>query len=81
MTQLIEDITIRITLNHCEGDSVVLGGPEDLRTHITEIIGWLLGPWLQGRHTKMVSRPHKGIFIEYENTGLYEAPEVGGGDN
>jgi hypothetical protein len=82
VTQLVEDITIKITLNHCEGDSAVLGGKADLRKMASNIVAQALPEFLAVRDFKT---PYildmKGVSIRMENTGLYEAPEVGGGDN
>jgi light-regulated signal transduction histidine kinase (bacteriophytochrome) len=82
VTQLVEDITIKITLNHCEGDSTVLGGPIDLRGLVASRIEDRLHSWLQNRQMQAVYET-KGISVKFENTGLYEAPETGpgGGDN
>jgi hypothetical protein len=81
MTQLVEDITIKITLNHCEGNSDVLGCKRDLREEVAECLKPLLHGWLDGRQLKALWNDGAGIDITYENTGLYEAPETGGGDN
>ena len=82
MTCLVEDITIKITLNHCEGDSTVLGANNDLRNSAIDVVTSALPPWLANRNFK---EPYVfdsgGIRITMENTGLYEAPEVSGGDN
>jgi hypothetical protein len=80
MTQLVEDITIKITLNHCEGDSTVLGGPNNLRETVVEMLAESLPRWIAERHTD-TGGIHAGINIGFTNTGLYEAPEIGGGDN
>jgi hypothetical protein len=82
MTCLVEDITIKISLNHCEGDSAVLGGKADLRAMASALVAQALPQFL-------IDRPFKapyiyvtqGISIKMDNTGLYEAPEVHGGDN
>lgn len=81
MTHLVEDITIKIALDHCEGSSEVLGGPVDLRGLAAEALTFLLDGWITQRLTGITARPHDGIEIRFENTGLYEAPEVEGGDN
>jgi hypothetical protein len=82
MTCLVEDITIKISLNHCEGDSAVLGGKADLRAMACNMLAQALPSFLAVRDFKA---PYvfdtEGILIKMENTGLYEAPEVGGGDN
>jgi hypothetical protein len=80
MTCLVEDITIKITLNHCEGDSTVLGGRADLREMASNMISQALMPWLAERSLKYAFDT-VGVSIRMENTGLYEAPETGGGDN
>jgi hypothetical protein len=80
MTCLVEDITIKITLNHCEGDSTVLGGPADLRAMACDLLAKELLEALTERHL-LDAINVTGIAIKIENTGLYEAPEVGGGDN
>jgi hypothetical protein len=81
MTQLVEDITIKITLNHCEaGDSKVLGGKYDLRGSVIDWLGSMLPNWIDSR-TMKANFEALGVEISFENTGLYEAPEVGGGDN
>jgi hypothetical protein len=81
MTQLVEDITIKITLNHCEGDSTVLGGKLDLRKAAASRLEAKLPDWIYSRALKALFNDGAGIIITYENTGLYEAPETGGGDN
>jgi hypothetical protein len=81
MTQLVEDITIKITLNHCEaGDSKVLGGKYDLRGSVMDWLGSMLPNWIDSR-TMKANFEALGVEISFENTGLYEAPETGGGDN
>jgi hypothetical protein len=81
VTQLVEDITIRITLNHCEaGDSKVLGGKYDLRGSVMDWLGSMLPNWIDSR-TMKANFEALGVDIQFENTGLYEAPETGGGDN
>jgi hypothetical protein len=80
MTQLVEDITIKITINHCEGNSMVLGGPNDLRAGITQWLDAMLPKWIKSRTLKAHFNDF-GVDIQFENTGLYEAPETGGGDN
>jgi hypothetical protein len=80
MTQLVEDITIKITLNHCEGDSTVLGGPNDLRETAIEMLKCNLSDWLMERKLA-ANYGERGLEINWSNTGLYEAPETGGGDN
>jgi hypothetical protein len=80
MTQLVEDITIKITLNHCEGDSEVLGKQNNLRCQAYSLLGYWGPEWAKTRALSgTASWP--GIEVKYENTGLYEAPETGGGDN
>jgi hypothetical protein len=82
VTCLVEDITIKITLNHCEGDSAVLGGKADLRAMACNMLAQVLPEFLVVRDFKA---PYEfdtaGLSVRMENTGLYEAPEVGGGDN
>jgi hypothetical protein len=80
MTQLVEDITIKITLNHCEGDSTVIGGKRDLREEATAYITKKLPKWLAKRRMED-GYLELGIDITFTNTGLYERAEVGGGDN
>ena len=81
MTQLVEDITIKITLNHCEGDSTVLGGKNDLREIVASEFDVALTKWLEDRNQEVVWIPATGIKVHFSNTGLYEAPEVHGGNN
>jgi hypothetical protein len=80
MTQLVEDITIKITLNHCESDSTVLGGKNDIRGAVMDWLGAMLPTWIDSR-TMKANFGDLGVDIKFENTGLYEAPEIGGGDN
>jgi hypothetical protein len=80
MTQLVEDITIKITLNHCEGQSQVLGGSEDLRDAACDLYAHL-NTLMEDRVLVDSWSPCAGVTITYTNTGLYEAPETGGGDN
>jgi hypothetical protein len=80
MTQLVEDITIRITLNHCEGDSTVLGGKADLREMASNMVAQVFLSNLKDRVLNYAFDT-TGLSIRMENTGLYEAPEIGGGDN
>jgi hypothetical protein len=80
MTCLVEDIIIKISLNHCEGDSTVLGGAADLRRMACNMLAQSLPHNLEDRVLKYEFK-ETGISIKMENTGLYEAPEVGGGDN
>lgn len=80
MTQLVEDITIKITLNHCEGDSKVIGGDVDLRRDLVDWLDAWLPDFLRQRvmHNEYVGI---GMAITYTNTGLQEVPELSGGDN
>lgn len=80
MTQLVEDITIKITLNHCEAESTVLGGKNDLRAAVMPWLDSMLPTWI-GSRTLKAHFGDLGVDISYENTGLYEAPEASGGDN
>jgi hypothetical protein len=80
VTQLVEDIKIKITLNHCEGDSTVLGGKRDLREEAATYLKNKLPEWLAKRSLED-GYLELGIDITFTNTGLYEAPEVSGGDN
>lgn len=80
MTQLVEEITIKITLNHCEGDSVVLGGGNDLRARATTMLRDMFPRFIESRDGHGVGLA-KGVKIDATNTGLYEVPELGGGDN
>jgi hypothetical protein len=81
MTQLVEDITIKITLNHCEGDGVALGGPNDLKKWAADFLeeGAVTSFILSQAFTDTFQMP--GLDIVFERTGLYERAEVGGGDN
>jgi hypothetical protein len=81
MTQLVEDIIIKITLCHCEADSTVLGGQADLRLMASNLLAQALPEWLKERQLQASFTDVLGISIKMENTGLYEAPEIGGGDN
>jgi hypothetical protein len=80
MTCLVEDIIIKISLNHCEGDSTVLGGTADLRRMASNMLAQSLPHNLEDRVLQYEFK-ETGISIKMENTGLYEAPEPGGGDN
>jgi hypothetical protein len=80
VTQLVEDITIKITLNHCEGDSTVLGAKNDLRASAVNLIAKELPSFINSRLT-CFCQGSPGISVTFVNTGLYEAPETGGGDN
>jgi hypothetical protein len=80
VTQLVEDITIKITLNHCESNSKVLGGTYDIRGSVMDWLGSMLPNWIDSRTLK-ANFEALGVEISFENTGLYEAPEIGGGDN
>lgn len=81
MTCLVEDITIKITLNHCEGDSTALGGKNDLREIVASEFDVALTKWLEDRDQEVIWFPADGIKVHFSNTGLYEAPETTGGDN
>jgi hypothetical protein len=81
VTCLVEDITIKITLNHCEGNSEVLGNKRDLRQEAAECLKPLLHGWLDTRKLNALFNDGAGIDITFTNTGLYEAPETSGGDN
>jgi hypothetical protein len=79
MTQLIDEIKVRITLKHDEVNSSVYGGPDDLRAWLKN--HWnAIGPLIFGSADKgTMSMP--GILVEWQNGGLEEVPEEGGGDN
>jgi hypothetical protein len=81
VTELVEDITIKISLNHCLGNSKVLAGKHDLRGTAYMHLMRDLPEWIASRKTHASMTDGPGIKIEFENTGLYEAPEIGGGDN
>jgi hypothetical protein len=82
VTQLVEEITIRIVLNHCGGDSDVLGGEENLRKAAADyLIDFPLRDYIDRRVLRDVLLRTPGIEITYENTGLFETSEVTGGDN
>jgi hypothetical protein len=81
MTCLVEDITIKIKINHCEGDSKVLEGPNDLRQWAVDFVeeGALSNFLREGQFTDTFKM--RGLEVVLSKTGLYEAPETGGGDN
>jgi hypothetical protein len=80
MTTLNESITIHIELCHCEANSKVLGGTYDLRGSVMDWLESMLPNWIDSR-TMKANFEALGVEISFENTGLYEAPETGGGDN
>jgi hypothetical protein len=79
VTQLIDEIKVTISLRHDEVDSHIYGGKTDLREWLKQYwpsIGTLIASSAnKGRMTLM------GVDIVWENSGLYEVPELGGGDN
>lgn len=80
MTSLIEEIEIKITIDHCGADSIVLGGPNDLRATAMFLLAEHLGEWLRDRVMEAAAEK-PGVRVDYLNTGLYEVPELTGGDN
>jgi hypothetical protein len=67
VTYLVETVTVTFTIDHCNAEppSTVLGGPNDLRALVRIAI----------------EHVGDGTPIKWETTGIYEAPELGGGDN
>jgi hypothetical protein len=67
MTQLVEEVTVKFIINHCNADppSTVLGGTNDLRALVRNAI----------------EAVGDGTPIKWKTTGLFEVPELGGGDN
>jgi hypothetical protein len=67
VTQLVEKVTVTFTINHCVADppSTVLGGPNDLRAFVRSAI----------------EAVGDGSPIKWTSSGLFEAPELAGGDN
>jgi hypothetical protein len=67
MTCLVEEVTVKFVINHCNADppSTVLGGTNDLRKRVRDAI----------------EAVGDGTPIKWKTTGIFEAPEVGGGDN
>jgi hypothetical protein len=67
VTQLVETVTVTFTINHCNADppSTVLGGTNDLRALVRTAI----------------EKVGDGTPMKWKTTGIFEAPEIGGGDN
>jgi hypothetical protein len=67
VTDLIEEVTVKFVINHCKADppSTVLGGPNDLRAFVRSAI----------------EAVGDGSPVKWTSTGLFEAPELTGGDN
>jgi hypothetical protein len=80
MTNLIEEIKVRISINHCVGDSDALGGKTNLRLSAVETVSANLLEFIYSRQTREVD-VKDGIRIVFTNTGLMEVPEETGGDN
>lgn len=81
MTNLIETIKIEIELNHCAGDSAVLGGERDIRAEAADYLTQMLPGWLRDRIWGETNQFGDDITIKFTNTGLMEVPEESGGDN
>jgi hypothetical protein len=80
MTNLIETYVVKVEINHCQGNSTVLGGFYDLRA---DSVKWLMADLpalLEARATDWKAESG-GIKITFTNTGLEEVPEETGGDN
>jgi hypothetical protein len=67
VTCLVEEVTVKFIINHCNADtpSTVLGGNNDLRARVRAAI----------------ESVGDGTPIKWTTTGLFEVPELGGGDN
>jgi hypothetical protein len=67
VTQLVETVTVIFTINHCNANppSTVLGGTNDLRKTVRDAI----------------EAVGDGTPYTWKTTGIFEAPEIGGGDN
>jgi hypothetical protein len=67
VTQIVEEVTVTFTINHCNADppSTVLGGTNDLRKIVRDAI----------------ESVGDGTPYKWTTTGIFEAPEIGGGDN
>lgn len=85
MTKLAEEITVKITLWHCnvEGGSTALGGNLDLRQLMFDHY-WpkLAGFFAQkGSLGGMFKLHNDAIEIRWTDSKLQELPEESGGDN
>jgi hypothetical protein len=67
VTQLVETVTVTFIINHCAANppSTVLGGTNDLRAFVRTAI----------------EHVGDGTPIKWKTTGIFEAPELSGGDN
>ena len=77
MTNLVERVTLTVTLHHDQVDSAVYGGGLDLKQVVRRIWPHIC-PWASVTDGRLHMR---GVEIEWKSTGLEEVPEIGGGDN
>jgi hypothetical protein len=76
MTQVIEQCTIKVTISHDDVDtSTLYGGPVDLWERAARMIANLHGMPPKGRMRM------SGVELTWDKTGVFEVPELGGGDN
>jgi hypothetical protein len=80
MTNLIETYEVKVEINHCLGNSTVLGGKYDLRKASVDWLNTELR-YLLGKRVTARTLSSGGITIKFTNTGLEEVPEETGGDN
>jgi hypothetical protein len=79
VTQLVEDITIKITLNHDKTDSEIYSGKVNLWGELEKI--WSIVPAAIQFRDGHVEVRGGALKIEWRSTGLEEQPEETGGDN
>lgn len=77
VSNLIERVTVTVTLNHDEVDSAVYHGATDLKEIVKRIWPHIC-PWVS---VSDGSLKMAGIEIQWRSTGLEEVPEIGNGDN
>lgn len=79
MTEVVDEIKIRVTVYH---DRSVLRTieqrREDAAVVLEALVPVIMNPCSQGKH---ITGDCSSIEVLWENSGLQEIPEEGGGDN
>jgi hypothetical protein len=80
VTELADEIKIRITMYPDRVPYKYACDIHQLREHVREILG-SVGYVISKPGDGVLKLQNGGIEVEWQNTGLQELPEEGGGDN
>lgn len=82
MTQMVERFTITVDIEHDSSQeiSALYLGPRDLKDYARKVLPKVIEMAFEAGPSRWQLK-RDGLSITWEHTGLFEAPEVGGGDN